>query len=103
MYKLIFYVPITDSEQVKEALFLAGAGRLGKYEYCSFETHGVGQFRPMLGANPAIGTLGSLEKVNELKIEMLCIPEKIHSVIKVLKETHPYEEPAYEVIKLEDF
>jgi hypothetical protein len=103
MYKLIFYVPITDSEQVKEAMFLAGAGRLGKYENCSFETQGIGQFRPIAGANPTLGSVGSLEKVNELKIEMLCIPEKIHSVIKVLKETHPYEEPAYEVIKLEDF
>ena len=101
MYKLIFYVPITDSEQVKEALFEAGAGTLGNYEHCSFETLGVGQFRPRSGANPTLGKVDRLEKVSELKVEMICIPEKIHSVVKILKETHPYEEPAYEVIKLE--
>jgi hypothetical protein len=101
MYKLVFYVPVTDSELVKSALFAAGAGTIGQYDHCCFESLGVGQFRPLSGANPTLGKVGELERVSELKIEMLCIPDKIHSVVKVLKETHPYEEPAYEVIKLE--
>ncbi len=103
MYKLIFYVPIADSEQVKLAVFLAGAGRLGNYENCSFETQGIGQFQPLDGANPALGVVGNLEKVAELKIEMLCASDKIHSAITALKKNHPYEQPAYEVIKLENF
>lgn len=103
MFKLIFYVPIADAQQVKQALFKAGAGKIGNYENCSFETPGIGQFLPMNGAKPALGAVGKLERVSELKVEMICIPEKIQLVIKVLKETHPYEEPAYEVIKLENF
>jgi hypothetical protein len=103
MFKLIFYVPIADAEQVKQALFEAGAGKIGNYENCSFETSGIGQFLPINGAKPALGEVGKLERISELKVEMICIPEKIQFVIKVLKETHPYEEPAYEVIKLENF
>jgi len=85
MYKLAFYVPVSDAELVKNALFSVGAGRLGVYECCCYETPGIGQFKPLLGANPTIGSIGSVVKVNELKIEMTCSDDKIELAIQALK------------------
>ncbi|MFA5461649.1 MAG: NGG1p interacting factor NIF3 [Sulfurimonas sp.] len=103
MYKLNFFVPTKDKERVKEALFKVGAGRYENYEHCSFETLGSGQFKPINGANPHIGQVDILEKVEEYKVEMICSDELIKEAIKVLKETHPYEEVAYEVFRMEVF
>jgi hypothetical protein len=103
MFILAFYVPVKEAEKVKESLFKAGAGKLGQYDYCSFESQGTGQFRPLKGSSPHIGELNQLEKVNELKVEMICEEEIIKKIIKILIETHPYETPAYHVIKLESF
>lgn len=103
MYKLNFFVPTKDKERVKEALFKVGAGRYENYEHCSFETLGSGQFKPINGANPHIGQVDILEKVEEYKVEMICSDGLIKEAIKVLKETHPYEEVAYEVFRMEVF
>jgi hypothetical protein len=103
VYKLNFFVPTKDKERVKEALFKVGAGRYENYEHCSFETLGSGQFKPINGANPHIGQVDILEKVEEYKVEMICSDELIKEAIKVLKETHPYEEVAYEVFRMEVF
>ena len=106
LYQLIVYVPTTHAEELKQALFNAGAGDYEKYDQCSWETHGTGQFRPLEGSNPAIGRHNVVEKVEEVKIEMVCKREKIKEALDALKETHPYEEPAYGVITmktLEDF
>ena len=103
MYKLSFYVPIEDSENVKKTVFLAGAGQIGCYGNCCWETMGVGQFRPLSGSNPAIGKIGEVERVKELKVEMVCSDENIKNAVEALKQAHPYEEPAYEVYRLEDF
>ncbi|MFA6239207.1 MAG: NGG1p interacting factor NIF3 [Bacteriovorax sp.] len=102
MYKISFFVPHNSAEKVKQAMFEHGAGRIGNYEQCSFETEGMGQFMPLLGANPAVGTLNELEKVAELKIEMVCNDECIRQVVNALKKNHPYEMPAYDIIKLID-
>ncbi|MFY9143635.1 NGG1p interacting factor NIF3 [Sulfuricurvum sp.] len=105
-YLLYVYVPILASENLKNALFDAGAGRYKYYDRCSWESIGTGQFRPLEGSNPSLGTLEALEKVEEIKIEMICTAEKIKEVLEKLKEVHPYEEPAYGVIEiktLEDF
>lgn len=102
MYKLNFFVPSDDKERVKEALFAVGAGRYENYEYCCFETLGIGQFKPINKANPHIGTLEKLEIVEEYKVEMICSDNLIKEAIKVLKKTHPYEEVAYEVFKMEE-
>ncbi len=102
MYKVCFFVPIKDAEVVKGSMFRAGAGKLGNYEQCSFEVLGTGQFKPLFGANPSIGNIGELEKVSELRIEMLCADEFIKDVIEALKKNHPYEMPAYDIIKLSD-
>lgn len=103
MYKLNFFVPLEDKERVKEALFAIGVGRYENYECCSFEALGVGQFKPLQGANPHIGEIDNIERVEEYKVEMICSDNLIKEAIKVLKETHPYEEVAYEVFKIEEF
>jgi len=97
MYQIYFYVPKESAEQVKEAMFKAGAGKIGDYAECSWECEGTGQFRALNGANPAIGRVGALERVTELKVEMVCSKENIKGAIKAMLDSHPYEEVAYGV------
>ncbi|SDO17978.1 YqfO family protein [Vreelandella arcis] len=97
MYKLAFFVPTEAAESVKEAVFETGAGRIGDYEACCFQTHGTGQFRPLQGADPHIGQMGELAFVDELKIELVCDDDYIQAAIAALKLAHPYEEVAYDV------
>lgn len=103
MYKLNYFVPVDAKEKTKQALFDIGVGRYENYECCSFETLGVGQFKPVKSANPHIGEVDKIEKVQEYKVEMICSDNLIKDAIAVLKEAHPYEEVAYEVFKIEDF
>ena len=102
MHKLCFYVPEEYVEEVKNAIFGAGGGVLGHYEQVSWQCLGTGQFKPLGGAKPVIGKLNELAKVSEYKVEMLCSDESIGSCISALLSTHPYEEVAYDVIKLEE-
>lgn len=105
-YQLVVYVPISHAEKLKNALFDAGAGRYENYDRCCWESLGTGQFRPLFGSDPAIGQHGVLEKVEEVKIETLCHGDVLRAVLNALKETHPYEVPAYGVMELktiEDF
>lgn len=103
MYQIAFYVPLEHAEKVKESMFAAGAGKLGNYDKCSFESRGLGQFRPLEGSQPFLGQQGRVEKVEEIKVEMICEDEVISQVIKALKSSHPYETPAYYVIKVLSF
>lgn len=103
MYKISFFTPENAAESIKSSMFLAGAGKIGNYEQCSFQTLGTGQFKPIAGAAPFIGERDKLEYVSELKVEMICSPDCIGEVIAAMKKTHPYEMPAYDVIKLMDF
>lgn len=102
MYKLCFFVPVENAEKVKDAVFLTGAGRIGCYDQCSWESLGTGQFRPLSGSKPAIGQIDEIEKVQELKVELVCSDECIKQAVSALKQAHPYEEPAYEVFRLEE-
>lgn len=95
-YRLVFYVPPDHAENVKNAIFAAGAGRIGAYSNCCWQTSGTGQFMPLEGSNPFIGSAGGLETVAELKIETVCQPKNIDAVIAVLREVHPYETPAFQ-------
>ena len=99
MLKLTFYVPVDFAEQVKKALFEAGAGRLGDYDNCSFEIEGVGQFRALKGANPTVGKINQIEKILETRVEMVLEDHILIDVIKALKSFHPYETPAFDVVK----
>lgn len=101
MYKLAFYVPLNDAETVKAAVFATGAGRIGDYEACCFQTAGTGQFRPLAGADPHIGRVGDLARVEELKVELVCDDALIREAVAALRAAHPYEEPAFDVWKLE--
>lgn len=102
MYKLCVYVPASHLEQVKQALFDAGAGRIGDYDSCCWQVAGQGQFRPLAGADPFIGAQGKVEIVEEYKIELVCADALIAAAVAALKQAHPYEEPAYQVWKLEN-
>ncbi len=103
MFKICVYVPENYVEKVKQALFEAGAGRIGNYDSCCWQTTGIGQFRPLENSNPAIGSINQLERVNEIKVEMVCADELVEQAIAAMKQSHPYEEPAYDVWRLEDF
>ena len=103
MYKLCFYVPENTTELVKNAVFEAGARKIGDYDSCCWQTLGTGQFRPLENSNPYIGQKGQVESVTEFKVEMVCDDQFIKAAIEALKKAHPYEEPAFDVWKLEGF
>lgn len=103
MYKLIFFVPQDHAEPVKQAVFATGAGQIGDYAECCWQTPGSGQFRPLAGAQPYLGSHGQLETVPELRVELVCHDELIVEAVAALKQAHPYEEPAYDVWRLADF
>jgi len=103
MYKICVFVPEAAVEQVKQAMFAAGAGKIGDYDSCCWQTLGQGQFRPLEGSSPFIGEQNRIETVAEYRIEMVCADELIKDVVATMKNSHPYEEPAYDVWKLEEF
>lgn len=102
MYKLVFFVPESHLDLVKAAVFNAGAGRIGHYEQCCWQVLGQGQFRPLAGATPFIGTQGQLEVLPEYRVEMVCADELIGAAVSALRRRHPYEEPAFDVWRLAD-
>jgi len=107
LVKLVTFVPITHVESVRQALVAAGVGEEvtdgphgANYAECFFYSEGTGMFRPLTGANPAIGEVGQLTQVEEARLEGI-MPERItERVIKALKKAHPYEEPAFDLIPL---
>ncbi|HHD75183.1 MAG TPA: NGG1p interacting factor NIF3 [Nitratifractor sp.] len=106
MYQIYFYVPKESVESVKEAMFQAGAGRVGNYSHCSWQSLGEGQFKPEPGATPVIGALEKLERLAEYRVEMVCQEKHVKEVLQALLDSHPYEEVAYGVVKImtiEDF
>ena len=102
LYKLAVYVPTTHIKKVKEALAKSGAGHIGNYSHCSFSSEGIGDFKPLEGTNPFIGSVGEIESVEEIKIETI-VPQKVlGGVISSMINAHPYEEVAYDLYKLEN-
>jgi structural hemagglutinin/hemolysin toxin protein RtxA len=100
MYKICFYVPLSHVETVKNAMFAKGAGQIGNYSCCSWQTLGEGQFMPLEESQAFIGKKHQLEKVSEYKVEIVCSQDCIEEVINALKQTHPYEEPAFQVMAI---
>jgi len=98
--KIVVFVPTADAERVRSALAEAGAGQIGDYDSASFSTPGEGRFRPLPGADPAIGSVGELEVVEEVRVEVIADRRLRADLISVLLAAHPYEEPAYDVIEL---
>ncbi|MBN3583551.1 Nif3-like dinuclear metal center hexameric protein [Algoriphagus aestuarii] len=100
--KLEFFVPAESKEKVLSAIFNAGAGKIGEYSDCSFQSTGTGTFTPSHDANPAIGEKGKPESLEEIKAEVLVSNHLLGRVLGVLKSNHPYEEVAYYVTSLEN-
>jgi len=98
--KLVVFIPPDALEPVRDALFAAGAGRIGDYERCSWSTAGTGTFRPLPGAEPAIGQVGTEEHVAEHRLETVFPEERQAEVVQALRGAHPYEEPAFDIYAL---
>ena len=99
--KLEVYVPKENSEEVQNALFSVGAGSVGDYKNCSFQTEGVGTFLPLEDANPAVGIIGKQERIEEVKIEVI-FPTNLEKILILeMKKAHPYEEVAHQIYILE--
>jgi hypothetical protein len=101
MYSLVFYVPETHLESVKQAVFSAGAGSMGNYDSCCWQVKGQGQFKPVKGATPFLGKVDELEFVDEYRVEMVLREEVKASVLAALLLAHPYEEVAYHFIQIQ--
>ena len=100
--KLVVFVPPEALDHVRDALFAAGAGRIGDYERCSWYTEGVGTFFGAEGATPAVGQAGREERVPELRLETVYPVDREAQVVDALRAAHPYEEPAFDLYALAD-
>jgi hypothetical protein len=98
--KIVVFVPHSHAEAVRQALGDAGAGRIGLYSHCSYSVDGVGRFKPLAGAQPAIGEVGQFEEVEEERIECICERGKARQALEAIRGVHPYEEPAIDVYPL---
>lgn len=100
--KLVVFAPLAAADAVRQAVTEAGAGALGDYDSCTYSMPGEGRFRPLEGADPAIGSVGSLEVVEEVRIESV-LPRSLRgAVVRALLDAHPYEEPAFDLVPLAD-
>jgi len=100
MYKLCVFIPEDHLDLVKNAMFEVGAGKIGNYDHCCWQTLGQGQFMPLENSHPHIGKRGQIEVVNEYKVELVLENTHIHAVVAAMKLAHPYEEPAFDVWEL---
>src|SRR4051794_24180473 len=98
--KLVVFVPREALDAVREAVFEAGAGRIGDYERCSWYTAGTGTFRGGAGTDPSVGEAGREERVAELRLETVFPADRHDEVIAALRRAHPYEEPAFDIYEL---
>ena len=96
--KLIVFVPPEALEAVRDAVFAAGAGRIGAYERCSWYAEGIGTFVPRAGSNPTVGEPGREERVAEVRLETVFPQERQDDVLAALRRAHPDEEPAFDVV-----
>ena len=100
LHKLVWFVPEGSLEATRDAVFGAGAGRIGEYERCSWYTAGTGTFLAGEGADPTIGEVGREERVPELRVETVVPVSIVGEVVRALLRAHPYEEVAYELYPL---
>jgi hypothetical protein len=98
--KLVVFVPREALDTVREALFAAGAGRIGDYERCSWYTDGTGTFLGGESTTPSVGQSGRDQRVAELRLETVYPPDRELDVVRALREAHPYEEPAFDLYSL---
>lgn len=100
--KIFVTTPLENIEEIRNVVCQAGGGIIGDYTYCTSSTKSVGTFKPNDNANPYIGEKNNLEFVEEEKLEVVCDVDNVKKVITKLREVHPYEEPAIDIIPLID-
>ncbi len=100
MMVIFVNIPQTALDKVAQAMFAAGAGCMDNYDQCCFVTEGIGQFRPLAGANPHIGNIAELTKVKEYKLETVCTQQNYQAVIQAMLAAHPYETPYWYAIEV---
>jgi dinuclear metal center YbgI/SA1388 family protein len=100
--KLVVFAPESDADAVRSAIAEAGGGRIGDYDSCSWMVRGEGRFRPLEGAQPAIGRVGELEQLEEVRIEAVLPRARRAAVVRAMLAAHTYEEVAFDVIELAD-
>ena len=98
--KIIVTIPVENVEEVRNAMCKEGAGIIGNYTHCSMSTKCIGTFKPNDKANPYIGESNKMKFVEEEKLEVVCNVSVVKNVISKLREVHPYEEPAIDIIPL---
>jgi len=101
-YKLVVFVPTDAANRLADAIFAAGAGHIGNYSHCGWSVEGTGTFLPLDGAKPAIGKKGRLEEVREVRLEAIVAGDKLAGVIAAMRKAHPYEMPAFDVLRLDN-
>jgi len=102
-YHLIVYVPVQNADAIRAVLAACGAGRIGNYDACSFSARGTGRFRPLKGADPHIGNVGSVEEVEEERIEVVVSDDTdMKELLQEIRKAHPYEEPAIHILPMAD-
>lgn len=100
LYKFVVFVPTSHEEQLRNAISDAGAGHIGNYSHCTFNSEGTGTFKPLEGTNPYVGETNKLEKVPEIKMETVVSEQLLNQVVNAAKQAHPYEEMAYDIYPL---
>jgi dinuclear metal center YbgI/SA1388 family protein len=100
--KVVVFVPTPDADRLVDALAAAGAGTIGDYSRCAWTTTGTGTFRPEPGADPSVGAVGEVASVPETRVEMVLPRARRDDVVRALRASHPYEEPAFDVLELSD-
>lgn len=100
LFKIVVFVPLDYADKVRTAMFSKGAGHIGNYENCSYNTNGTGTFKANKGTNPFVGEIGKIHHENETKIESIAPSFKLNSIINAIKQVHPYEEVAYDIYPL---
>ena len=99
-FKLVWFVPREALESTRDAVFAAGAGRIGEYERCSWYAAGTGTFFAGDGTSPAVGERGREQRVSELRVETVVPADALEAVVAALRAAHPYEEPAFDLYPL---
>ncbi|MFN2469697.1 MAG: NGG1p interacting factor NIF3 [Gaiellaceae bacterium] len=102
MFKLVYFVPEEARDATRDACFAAGGGRIGDYQRCSWYALGTGTFLAGVGADPAVGQVGTEEGVREYRVELIVSEERLAAVVEALRVAHPYEEVAFDVYPLHE-
>lgn len=102
LVKLVTYVPVAQAEEVRNALFAAGCGCIGRYDSCSYNVEGSGTFRAQEGTHPCCGAVGELHTEAEVRIETIVPAYRKAEAVRALLKVHPYEEPAFDLYPLQN-